>query len=209
MRDRKVRKTIVSSSLLIVLPILVFSMIRPVSADAGVHSWIVGMATTCADITTWWHSDEVHPTKALDLDLCGGGAAGTAVYYQDYGYTAAALAVQFKDHTETGSTCTGVDANIYDLVNGWYLGSIHYVHIMPAERTINAWFESYDGWNIRGIGTVAQTQPGGCPFMNPHLHQSNTTDVWALHNHDTGLPDPINPTGQVDDHWLHTLDQWW
>ena len=169
------------------------------------------MATTCADATQWWHQDESqYVTNALDLVMCSGAQTdGVSVYYQDYGYSAANLAIQFRNHDNSFTNCSGVDAEVYDLVYGWYLGGVHYVHIWPAEYTISAWYEGYQGWNIRLIGSVAGYQTGGCPFTGVHLHQSNRTDTGVFEHHSSGLSDPISPTGNVDTNWLHALNQWW
>lgn len=188
------------------------------TSEADTQRWIVGLATTCADVTTWWHSNEGEfDTDALDLVLCNGATtSGNQVWYQDYGYYAD-LEVWFLNHDTAYTSCTGVQAEIYDEVNGWYLGGIHYVHINAAAGVIGDSFVSSNNWNLELVGTVAGSQPAGCPFPDgPHLHQSNRTEIWALHNNSSlNDDDPgnaqveVNPTGSTSSNWLHALEQWW
>lgn len=193
--------------LLILLVVSVTAAVVPSHALAGDHSWIVGMARTCANITSWWHSDEANmATHALDITACSENTAGIDVYYQDYGY-AGDLAVYFRDHTTQGTNCTGINAELYDYWTGRYLYTgVHYVHIVPANNTIGYWFGSHGGWNIYYLGRVASSQAPGC-WTGPHLHQSSVDRTGMWNNY--GLGNPINPTGDPTYNWLHTLDRWW
>lgn len=175
-------------------------------AEAGNHAVIVGLATTCADITQGWHSDETYPVSALDLVKCSGGTAGASVYYQAYGYSGS-LNMDIIDHTWFGAgTCPGADVRAWRTDTGQWLGQENHVQIYPGQGVIGAQFSAGTGWNIFFLGNVAGTRP--CPtWTGVHLHQSGRTDGPGLVTHWCCLPDPISPTGDAYANWLHAF-QW-
>jgi hypothetical protein len=166
---------------------------------AGDHSWISGMAGTCAYVSTGWHS-EVGGFIALDLrrdhSSCPGTTAGTPVYYQDYGYNND-LRVKLRNYSIT-TQCTGVKADLFDWDAGYYVGTINYVHLNVAQGVFGAEFYSGWGWNIFYLGDIAGSQPN-CSWSGPHLHQSGPSQNgpwwtnWGL----PGTGGTISPTGNV------------
>lgn len=186
-------------------------------AQAGTdHRVVVGLATNAATIVTPWHNNETD-TRFYGLDLVKkvGDTAGTKVYWESHhsvGSGSRRMKAYVYDHTRSGTKCTGVDVELYDALDNRFLGEEHYVHIKATDGVIGTYFyvEANESWTARELGTVVASQPEGCPFQGPHLHQSGADRAglntfftnWAL---DDGYPsDPyIDPVMDFDNHWMH------
>ena len=148
------------------------------------HRIIVGLAGSSANCNTWnqngslferqhyvrycWHND-VAGTSALDLNLNPNATAGASVSHQEYAVSGTTHA---KVTALSGTSCTGVSADLSDHDSGAYLGSETYYHISPYSGVVGAEFDiSPGGWTAFALGTVQQYQPGGCTYTGPHLHQ--------------------------------------
>ena len=124
-----------------------------------------------------WHDDEVGVFTAVDLSNGGDPAdADRTVYWRQWGVDVANVVhVQFTN--VTGTNCTGVRVVI---LSSGATGSFHYKHITPRAGVIGSyqqfWY-SFPGYEerYRDLGKTAPTQPGGCLFGGPHLHQSGDT----------------------------------
>ncbi len=184
--------------------------VKAPSVIAGDHSWISGMAATCAYVTQGWHY-ETGGYLALDLKKdqpsCPGTTAGTAVYYQDYGYNND-LRVKLRDYRIT-TQCTGVKADLYDWDWGYYVGTVNYVHLNVAQGVFGQEFYAGWGWTFAYLGTIAGSQPN-CSWTTPHLHQSGPyqNGPWWSNFGLPGTGGTINPTGNPFCAWLHTRDPW-
>jgi hypothetical protein len=88
------------------------------------------------------------------------------------------LHVRFE---QLSGNCTGIRVV---LQNG-LAGRFHYMHIydFPPGLVNSNWqnWEEYPGWiyGSRRLGKTAPSQPNGCPWEGPHLHQSGNVDWWT------------------------------
>jgi hypothetical protein len=186
----------------------------PSRADAHEHRMIVGIATTVACITQWWHGD---PTGTSSLDLatysnngCGSAqqntTAGKSVYWQSYHYSGWAMLVEVIPYS--GSCNGAVRLRPRDSSNGAALGDYWYTHVAPGVSVGTMWYAEHNfWWTFRYVGTVLASDTG-CPWTGPHVHQGGDNSSWtAVYRNLSTLSNPINPTGSHSSNWVHKY--WW
>ena len=116
-----------------------------------------------------WHNDEPEETfQAVDYTVPGlpGATAGASVYFY---YIGDFQHFKFFEAPPT-TTCHGVDARLYEDFVGddsFRRGSVHYLHLDPAGGVEGSIASSFE-W----LGTIRSSEPPGCGYTGPHLHQS-------------------------------------
>lgn len=184
------------------------SQVAVVRAD-GEHRVIAGIATTCADITTWWHGD-LTGTSSLDLVKCSGTTAYFEVYWQSYHYAGTSMYLEVVPYT---GLCTGARVRAYRSDYPYsQLGDYWFTHVAPYVTVGTSWFAQANyGWTIRSIGFVTPSENQNCLnaglWSAPHLHQGGDNSGWTAIYRNTGIPDPINPTGNHSSNWVNRF-QW-
>lgn len=181
-------------------------------ADAGgEHRLIVGLATTSSCISTWWHG---LPTSSSSLDLlrtsdgtCSGTntSAYTNVYWQSYHYSGSSMYVEAISHT---GTCTGIDVRVYDAVSWNSLGNYWWVHVAPYITPGDYWYAAANnGWTIESVAFVTPSENQECRnaglWTDPHLHQGGDNSGGTALYRNTGLSNPISPTGDTTWNWVN------
>lgn len=180
----------------------------PRDTQASEHRIIVGLATTSAYVTTWWHG----PGSALDLDFVGGGSQYTSVYWQSRHMNGTAMLAWLGTYP---GTCTGVEVEVYDdgsLGYYRYLGQFWYTHIGQGIPSGSYWWVSANfGWTLQYLGSVLAGESAACVnaglWRGPHLHQAGDNSAapiytnWNL----SSFGNPINPTGDYINRWMHRV----
>lgn len=170
---------------------------------------IVGLATTDALVSTWWHSG-----SNLDLVLTSGTTQGTSTYWQSYriGGTASMTVTVIQGST----SCKNTRVSVYHSGNN--LGDYWFFHLDNRPGVGTNW-STGSGFTIAWVGSVAGSEFGGCPWTGPHLHQGGDNSAWTAlftnwnlqnyaSNHSTcnqwgTNPCRINPTGDTTNRWMH------
>lgn len=74
-----------------------------------------------------------------------------------------------------GTTCTGNE--IWVTQSGIIMGKVRYVHMTPLGGVPGLWSMPAGGAvTQQTLGTISGSQPVGCPWNAPHLHQQ---DSWT------------------------------
>ncbi len=151
-----------------------------------------------------WHKDEGSTDafgnaayySAIDYTRSGGGTSGTLVQLW---YTGADLWPYFRS-LPSGYNCTGLRVDTYNTSTGAYMGDLHYLHIGVYSGVIGTRWQNHsqtDGYWWRDLGTVSGSQPTGCGWTGPHLHQSANVAGWTPYYSNGG----VNPTTT----WQHRM----
>jgi hypothetical protein len=176
-----------------------------IALAGGEHRVIVGLATTCANITTWWHGD---PTgnSSLDLVKCSGATSYSEVYWQSYHYSGVSMYLEVVPYT---GICTGVRIRSYRSEYPYSsLGDYWYTHVAPYVTVGTSWFAQANfGWTIRALGFVTPSENQNCLnaglWYGPHLHQGGDNSWWTAIYRNTAIPNPVNPTGNHGANWVN------
>lgn len=183
---------------------VVLAGVMPASAG-GEHRVIVGLATTCADITNWWHGAPTG-TSSLDFVKCSGTTQYSEVYWQSYHYSGYSMYIEVIPYT---GICTGARVRAYRSDYPWSsIGDYWFVHVAPYVTVGTNWYADANfGWSIRVVGFVTPSENQNCLnqglWTGPHLHQGGDNSLATAIYRNTSLSDPINPTGDHSINWVH------
>lgn len=177
-------------------------------ADPDQHRVIVGLATTSALVTTWWH-----PERALDLLNNIGATAGANVYYQSHVWSGSGGMIGVVE--DYPGVCTGLYLHLYDAgFNS--LGHLRYTHISPSRPEGTWWGVAGSGWTIQHVGTVLADENETCKaqglWTNVYLHEGADNSGTQIQNNTNlegyvagvGHPNVIEPTGDYSYQWMYT-----
>ena len=161
------------------------------AAAGNKHRVYMGYQQTSIVVTqSWTGSTHVAANQEVDFGK-NGNPWGYAVRFRSQSVAGSGSMTASKGSLGSSTTCTGNE--IWVTWSGVIKGKVRYVHINPLGGVPGLWPMPGSGTvTEQTLGTISSSQPTGCPFDNPHLHQADATAAtynsgqfaqWSTHNY--------------------------
>jgi hypothetical protein len=190
----------------VLLGLCAFGATRPTDGKAYEFRLVVGIASSWSNFGTGgWHG----PGTNLDLNTGLGTTAGMSVYWQS-AYISGSRGMDATTVYHPGS-CTGQDIYVADGTTGSPLGNYWFVHIQGIGAGSYFWVGTGTTWTIKYMGSILSDEAPACKnavpplWTGPHLHQGgdNTASTKIYTNWGLTGTNPISPTGDYTNKWMH------